>query len=62
MFTEKMIVVEPLTELGIVLSKQNQKLEFAEPTVRKRQNVTEDETHPQTNSKYTKEQLNHVKR
>ena len=45
-----------------LLSKQNQKSESAEPTVRKRQNVTKDATHSQTNSDYTKEQLEHVKR
>lgn len=50
-----------LTEVSI-LSKQNQKSESAEPTVRKRQNVTKDGTHPQTGSDYTKDQLEHVKR
>ncbi|CAL1675949.1 unnamed protein product [Lasius platythorax] len=52
---------ELLAEVTI-LSKQNQKPESAEPTVRKRQNVTKDGTHSQTNSEYTKEQLDHVKR
>lgn len=50
-----------LAEVSI-LSKQNQKPESAEPTVRKRQNVTKDGTHPQTTSEYTKEQLEQVKR
>lgn len=46
-----------------VLSKQNQKPEAAEPTVRKRQNVTK-EGPPSfsSTSDYTKEQLDHVKR
>ncbi|XP_011882730.1 PREDICTED: dnaJ homolog subfamily B member 12-like [Vollenhovia emeryi] len=45
-----------------VLSKQNQKSELAEPNVRKRQNVAKDGAHSQSNSEYTKEQLEHVKR
>lgn len=53
--------VDLLAEVSI-LSKQNQKSESAEPTVRKRQNVTKDGTHSQTGSEYTKEQLDHVKR
>lgn len=53
--------IELLAEVTI-LSKQNQKPESAEPTVRKRQNVTKDGTHSHTNSEYTKEQLDHVKR
>lgn len=50
-----------LTEVSL-LSKQNQKSESVEPTVRKRQSVPKDATHSQTNSEYTKEQLEHVKR
>lgn len=45
-----------------ILSKQNLKPESAEPTVRKRQNVTKDGAHSQANSDYTKEQLDYVKR
>ncbi|XP_077264293.1 dnaJ homolog subfamily B member 12 [Temnothorax americanus] len=45
-----------------VLTKQNQKSESAEPNVRKRQNVAKDGTHSQSNSEYSKEQLEHVKR
>ncbi|KYQ54378.1 DnaJ like protein subfamily B member 12 [Trachymyrmex zeteki] len=45
-----------------VLSKQNQKSETTEPSVRKRQNVAKDNTYSQNNSEYSKEQLEHVKR
>ncbi|XP_011695643.1 PREDICTED: dnaJ homolog subfamily B member 12 [Wasmannia auropunctata] len=50
-----------LAEVAL-LSKQNQKSESAEPNVRKRQNVTKDGTHSQSNSEYSKEQLEHIKR
>ncbi|EFN84225.1 dnaJ homolog subfamily B member 12 isoform X2 [Harpegnathos saltator] len=50
-----------LAEVSILL-KQNQKPESAEPTVRKRQNVTKDGAHPQTASEYTKDQMEHVER
>lgn len=53
--------VDLLAEVS-TLSKQNQKPEPAEPTIRKRQNVTKDGTYPQTGSEYTKEQLEQVKR
>ncbi|EZA49366.1 hypothetical protein DMN91_008986 [Ooceraea biroi] len=53
---------EELLQQVAMLSKQNQKSESAEPTVRKRQNVTKEGTHSHSSSEYTKEQLEHVKR
>lgn len=50
-----------LAEVSI-LSKQNQKSETAEPTVRKRQSVTKETLHSQNSSEYTKEQLEYVRR
>ncbi|XP_020281210.1 dnaJ homolog subfamily B member 12-like [Pseudomyrmex gracilis] len=54
--------VEDLLAEVSILSKQNQKSETAEPSVRKRQSVTKETTHSQSSSDYTKEQLEHVKR